>query len=51
MRAGGTWLCWETFGACVGHVDFMLFVSFTPALLANADMVSGGIWAFIVRHL
>ena len=38
-------------GAHVGHINFMLFVSFTPALLANVDVVSGGIWAFIVRHL
>ena len=28
---------------CVGHVDFMLFVSISFALAANANVISGGI--------
>ena len=31
-------------GVCVGHVDFMLFVSFFPAMLLNVNADSGGIW-------
>ena len=30
---------------CVEHVDFMLFVTSSPALVPNANAVSGGIWA------
>ena len=32
-------------GAHIGHVNFMLFVSFSPALLPNANVVPGGIRA------
>ena len=31
--------------ACVGHVNYMLFVYFSPWLLPNANAVSGGVWA------
>ena len=32
-------------GARVGHVDFTFFVSISFALDANANAISGGIWA------
>ena len=31
---------------CIGHVDFMLFVSFSPLLLPNVKVFFGGMWAF-----
>ena len=32
---------------CIGHVNFMLFVLFSFALLPKMNTVSGGIWAML----
>ena len=34
-------------GASAGHVDFMLFLSFFPVRLPNADVVSGEVLAVV----
>ena len=39
------------FGARIGHVDFILFVSFHLPVVANTNMVSGGIWALLLNTI
>ena len=36
---------------CVGHVDFMAFVSISFAWVANANMDFSGIWALVILYI